>query len=101
MQPFSWYVRRFRAMSVSEVAARGARHLRFAVERVGALRVDHIPPPSSWPPPAEHPLPVPVVCNAQDYIAAADRIVSGQFDFSGEIFSLGDDVRWNADPKTR
>ena len=88
-------------MSVSEVAARGARQARFAVERLGALRVDHPPPPSAWPPPAERPLPVPMVSNPQDYIAAADRIVSGRFDFFGESFMLGDDVRWNVDPKTR
>ncbi len=101
MQPFSWYLRRFRAMSVSEVVARGARQLRFAVERLGALRVDQPPPPSAWPPPAERPLPVPMVSNPQDYIAAADRIVGGRFDFFGESFMLGDDVRWNVDPKTR
>ena len=48
-------------MSVSEVAARGARQLRFAVERLGALRADQPPPASAWPPPAERPLPAPMV----------------------------------------
>jgi hypothetical protein len=101
MQPPSWYLRRLRAMSPGEIAARGARQARFAVERVGALRADHPPKPSSWPPASGRPISPPAGIGAEPYVAAADRILDGWFDFFGESFLLGDEVQWNVDPKTR
>ena len=100
MQPVSWYLSRLRAMSSVEVAARGARHARFAAERLGLLRADRPSAATVWPPRSDSPLAAPKLGEARNYLAAAERIVKGSFEFFGECFELGEDIRWNVDPKT-
>jgi hypothetical protein len=99
MQPLSWYLNRLRAMSVGEIVTRGLRQARFSAERLGALRADR-PPAPAWPALGEPSAVTPSLHNPQDYLAAADRLVSGRFDFFGESFQLDGEVRWNVDPKT-
>jgi hypothetical protein len=100
MQPASWYLNRLRAMSGSEIVARAARQARFALERSGALRADSPPEPAGWPPREAMRSGAPSNADGAIYVAAADRILMGKFDFFGETFDLGADVRWNVDPKT-
>jgi hypothetical protein len=99
MQPPSWYLNRLRAMSAGEIGVRILRQARFALEQGGALRVDRPPSPSAWPP-HERPNTARAPGEGAIYVEAADRVLAGRFDFFGETFELGREVRWNVDPKT-
>jgi hypothetical protein len=99
MQPPSWYLNRLRAMSAGEVGARVLRQVRFGLERAGALRADRPPSPSAWPP-SEPMSAAPPTQESAVYVEAANRVLEGRFDFFGETFHLGHEVRWNVDPKT-
>lgn len=94
-----WRVARVRAMSSREIAFRVGRAVRARAERWG-LGLARAPEPEGrcgnpWL------APLPRQLDAEKYVAAADRVLSGAFTvFALNDARLGFPPRWNTDPKT-
>lgn len=94
----TWKLRRLRAMSAAEVAFRLQRSGRVLAERFGRLPVA---PPARHPPHKTALLAWDGAIDSTAYVAAADRIISGNWRILGlDAADVGWPPRWNRDPKT-
>ena len=103
-----WRYNRLRCMSPAEIGHRVLRAVSVQAERCGLIGSDAAPAPDFSAHFAPHfasgPRPwvqQPSGIDAAPYLAAADRLVAGEFDiFVMEGARLGSPPAWNRDPKT-
>lgn len=94
-----WYLRRMAAMSASELQFRLRRMAQAGLERQG-IGLAGTPPASNasghaWV------ASLPTQFDAPTYVAAAERVLAGQFDlFALRPATVGFPPRWNRDPRT-
>ncbi|MBS0388812.1 MAG: hypothetical protein JSR15_10060 [Proteobacteria bacterium] len=94
-----WYFRRMAAMSAAELQFRARRVVRAGLERHG-IGLAGAPPASNaggraWV------ASLPTQFDAPTYVAAAERVLAGQFDlFALRPAAVGFPPRWNRDPRT-
>lgn len=96
----AWALRRASVMSSREICHRAVRQMQWRLEQLGFGLAT---------PPGAHEVgqgrawadPLPVQFEPDAYVAAADRILAGQFEvFALRPVSLGFPPQWNRDPKT-
>jgi hypothetical protein len=94
-----WYLNRLRCMPLRELPFRLLRTVATHAERIGWRRYEPLQPDLTRAPPLW--LQAPLDVDTQPYLAAAERIIAGEFDvFALRGVQLGTPPRWNRDPKT-
>lgn len=100
-QPASalWYWNRLRCMSAPEIGHRLRQRLSAQLQQYGLGTALVVPEPdvSAVAPTFVY---APDSLPAERYVAAADRILAGQWHLFGRDYDLGEIPEWNRDPKT-